>query len=143
MKKKIAIFAAVLVVGSFTAAYAWKNRSDEALDRFRYFRSSQYQRWFKGRRAHNRVLVHEGDQRGTESTPGGIRQRGTRRLNFCKRRAESKSLEQTWTKCCADRGRRKLPKPTLPRRDTAKLNWRKLKPIWRGREPRKRMPAAN
>src|SRR6478752_339823 len=31
MKKKIAILAAALMVGSFTAAYAWKSRGDKVL----------------------------------------------------------------------------------------------------------------
>jgi len=62
MKKKIAIIASVLIVGSFTAAYAWKSRSDGALTASGTLEARNISIGSKVGGRITRVLIHEGDQ---------------------------------------------------------------------------------
>src|SRR5215475_15446696 len=61
MKKKVAIIAGVLIVGSFSAAYAWKSHSDRSLTASGTLEARNISIGSKvgGRVSH--VLVHEGD----------------------------------------------------------------------------------
>jgi len=61
MKKKLAIFAAVLVVGSFTAAYAWKSRGDSSLTASGTLEARNISIGSKVGGRITRVLVREGD----------------------------------------------------------------------------------
>src|SRR5215471_10711293 len=61
MKKKVAIIALVLIVGSFTAAYAWKSRSDRALTASGTLEARNISIGSKIGGRVSRVLVREGD----------------------------------------------------------------------------------
>jgi len=61
MKKKVAIIALVLIVGSFTAAYAWKSRSDRALTASGTLEARNISIGSKVGGRVSRVLVREGD----------------------------------------------------------------------------------
>src|SRR5215467_5552504 len=61
MKKKIAIIAMVVIIGSFSAAYAWKSRSKESLTASGTLEARNISIGSKVGGRVSRVLVHEGD----------------------------------------------------------------------------------
>ena len=61
MKKKVAIIAAILIVGSFSAAYAWKSRISESLTASGTLEARNITIGSKVGGRVSRVLVHEGD----------------------------------------------------------------------------------
>src|SRR5215467_2362347 len=61
MKKRVAIIAAILIVGSFSAAYAWKSRSSESLAASGTLEARNISIGSKVGGRVSRVLVHEGD----------------------------------------------------------------------------------
>jgi len=61
MKKKISIFAAVFIIGSFTAAYAWKSRGHNALTASGTLEARNISIGSKVGGRITRVLVREGD----------------------------------------------------------------------------------
>jgi multidrug resistance efflux pump len=62
MQKKIAIAAAVLTIGGFTAAYAWKSRSDDSLSASGTLEARNIRVGSKVGGRVSKVLVREGDR---------------------------------------------------------------------------------
>ena len=142
MKKKIAIIAAIFVIGGFSVAYALRSRGNDGLVAAGTLEARNISVGSKVGGRINRVLVREGDQVEPNQLIV-VFDSGELEGQLLQARGRLEAARANLAKMLRALVPRKLPKPTLPRMGTVKRNWRRLARTWNGPMSIRRMQPVN